>query len=168
MFFWNIQQLLYLLFLQKEVSETTFCRKTTLTKFQEVLKNNFLQKKQFYKVSRSFKNKFRGETVEKIKCYIYIRYVSLLLRRETCCFVEKKLFPKKLFRREKVVFESFQNFFWFKNHPTKTTFQKRCKKRKKKDAKKERSWIVTKEVFKRSFNFWRFVTVYKGSFSQAF
>ena len=60
-------------FLQKEVSETTFCRKTTLTKFQEVLKNNFLQKKQFYKVSRSFKKKFRGETVEKIKCYIYIR-----------------------------------------------------------------------------------------------
>ena len=66
-------------FFKKKFQKQLFAEKTTLTKFQEVLKNNFLQKKQFYKVSRSFKNKFRGETVEKIKCYIYIRYVSLII-----------------------------------------------------------------------------------------
>ena len=66
-------------FLQKEVSETTFCRKNNFNKVSRSFKNNFSQKKQFYKVSRSFKNKFRGETVEKIKCYIYIRYVSLII-----------------------------------------------------------------------------------------
>ena len=58
MFFWNIQQLLNLLFLQKEVSETTFCRKNNFNKVSRSFKNNFLQKKQFYKVSRSFKNNF--------------------------------------------------------------------------------------------------------------
>ena len=66
-------------FFKKKFQKQLFAEKTTLTKFQEVLKNNFLQKKQFYKVSRSFKNKFRGETVEEIKCYIYIRYVSLII-----------------------------------------------------------------------------------------
>ena len=78
MFFWNIQQLLNLIF-KKKFQKQLFAEKTTLTKFQEVLKNNFLQKKQFYKVSRSFKKKFRGENVEKIKCYIYIRYVSIII-----------------------------------------------------------------------------------------
>ena len=80
MFFWNIQQLFESsFFFKKKFQKQLFAEKTTLTKFQEVLKNNFLQKKQFYKVSRSFKKKFRGETVEKIKCYIYIRYVSIII-----------------------------------------------------------------------------------------
>jgi len=83
---------------------------------------------------------------------------QLLLRRK-----RKRAFQKHSqnnFVCKNNVFESFQNFFLIQKQQ-KTTFQKKMQKKKE-------VGLLQKKFSKRSFNFWRFVTVYKGSFSQAF